>query len=122
MIIEDNEVHNLLLCHSVEDMQHTHAEFFGIEKAKADLIENKPDLIIIDVEIQESRKASLDLLDELHKMKDYRDIPTIVISAVVSKEDILKQLPFLDSRYVIEKPFNIETITSKIRELLKNNE
>ncbi len=119
MIIEDNPVHNLLLCHSMEDMEHEPMHFFDIDSAKEALTQHKPDLIIIDIELNGSRKSSFGFILELSKSKVYREIPVIIISAYVSKEDIKKELPFFDPDNFIEKPFNVETITSRVKESLK---
>jgi DNA-binding response OmpR family regulator len=119
MIVEDNPVHNLLLCHGMEDLNHQPMPFFFLDKAKEELLNQEPDLLIIDVELNGGSKANLAFIIELSNSAAFREIPIIIISAYVSKEDIKKELPFFDLDYVIEKPFDVETITSKVRTLLK---
>jgi CheY-like chemotaxis protein len=119
MIIEDNPVHNLLLCHSIEDLEHEPMRFFDIDAAKEMLTQQKPDLIIIDIELHGSLKSSFGFIIDLTNSKDYRKIPVIIISGNVSKEDVKQELPFFNLDNFIEKPFNVETITSKVKELLK---
>ncbi len=119
MIIEDNPVHKLLMCHSMEDLGHEAMDFFDVESAKEKLKEQIPDLFIIDMQIKESMKSSLAFIKELAKSKYYRQIPVIIISAYVTREDIKKELPDFNPENVIEKPFNVNAITTLVKKLLK---
>jgi DNA-binding NtrC family response regulator len=119
MIIDDNPVHNLLFCHSMEDLGHEPMNFFDVESAKEKLKEQVPDLFIIDMQIKESTKSSLGFIKELSKSRYYKEIPVIIISAYMTKDNIKEELPGFKLENVIEKPFNVDTITSKVKELLK---
>ena len=119
MIIEDNPVHNLLLCHSMEDLGHEAMNFFDVESAKEKLKEHIPDLFIIDMQIRESTKSTLTFIKELSKSKYYKQIPVIIISAYMTKDNIREELPGFNLENVIEKPFNVDSITKKVKELLK---
>jgi DNA-binding response OmpR family regulator len=121
MIIEDNPVHNVLLCHSMEDIGHNTLPFYEYESAKYELKKSAPDLFILDFQIAGSRTATLDFIKGLRKSKPHKQIPIIIVSAYVTKEEIEKLLPGFDIENVIEKPFNVETITFKVRELLKKS-
>jgi response regulator RpfG family c-di-GMP phosphodiesterase len=55
------------------------------------------------------------------KSKLHKQIPIIIISGYVTKEDIGKELPGFDIENVIEKPFNVETIINRVKELLKKS-
>ena len=122
MIIEDNDVHNRLLCDNVEDLGHEAMTFFDVEPAKAmlkELGQNVPELFIIDMQIKQSMKSSLDFIKFLSKSRHYKEIPVIIISAFMTKDNIKDELPGFNLDNVIEKPFNVETMTSKIKALLK---
>ncbi|MGD2091808.1 MAG: response regulator [Candidatus Aminicenantes bacterium] len=121
MIIEDNPVHNVLLCHSMEDAGHKTMPFYDYDSAKDELKNSTPDLFILDFQIKGIRTAALDFIKGLMKSKHHKRIPIIIISAYVTKEDIEKQFPGFDIENVIEKPFNVETITTRVRELLKKS-
>lgn len=118
MIIEDNPVHKLLLCHNMEDLGHETIGFFDVDSAKEKLKDEKPDLFIVDMLIKESSKSTLVFIKELSKSRFYKEIPVIIISAYMTKENIKDELPEFNSENVIEKPFNVDAITSKINELL----
>jgi DNA-binding response OmpR family regulator len=120
MIIEDNKVHNMLLCHNMEDIGHEPLPFKDVEPAREELERQTPDLFIIDMHIRDSKKSTLDFIKYLSKNKLYKHVPIIIISAYVTKDDIKKDLPKFNTDNVIEKPFNVETISSKVKELLKD--
>jgi len=121
MIIEDNPVHNLLLCHSMEDAGHKTLPFFEYDSAKEELKKSTPDLFILDFQIEGIRTAALDFIKGLMKSKQHKQIPIIIVSAYVTRADIEKELPDFDLENVIEKPFNVETIINRVRELLKKS-
>jgi DNA-binding response OmpR family regulator len=119
MIIEDNPVHNLLLRHNMEDLGHEPLPFSDVESAKDELEKQTPDLFIIDMQIGDSRKSTLAFIKNLSKSRLYKNTPIIIISAYVTREDIDRELPKFNTDNVIEKPFNVDTISAKVRELLK---
>jgi len=121
MIVEDNPVHNVLLCHSMEDAGHKTLPFFEYESAKDELKKSTPDLFILDFQIEGSKTAALDFIKGLIKSKLHKQIPIIIVSAYVTKEYIENQFPDFNIENVIEKPFNVETIINKVKELLKKS-
>jgi CheY-like chemotaxis protein len=120
MIIEDYGVHNILLCHNMEDIGHEPISFFDVESAKEELNKHTiPDLFIIDMQIGNYWKPTLEFVKELKKKKQYKKIPIIIISAYVNKDEIEKEFPKFEKENVISKPFNVDTISAKVKELLK---
>lgn len=119
MIIEDNPVHNMLLCHNMEDLGHEPMSFFEVEKAKEKMKEQIPDLFIIDMHIKESMKSTMAFIKDLSKSKHTENIPVIIVSAYVTRENIKAELPWFNLENVIEKPFNVDIIAKKVKELLK---
>jgi CheY-like chemotaxis protein len=119
-IIEDNPVHRVLMCHVIEDLGHTPADFFDIEPAKKELEKEKPALFIIDINLNGSNKSSYNFIRELHANPIYKNIPIIIVSAFASKENVPQELPFFDTEYVLEKPFNPDSISAKVKALMKS--
>lgn len=119
MIIEDNEVHNTLLCHSIEDLGHKPMPFDDVESAKKMLKEQLPDLFIIDIHIKDSKRSTLALINELTTSKHYKHVPIIIVSAYATKEEIKKELPKFNTDNVIEKPFNVDAVSAKVKSFLK---
>jgi len=119
MIIEDNPVHNTLLCDDMEDLGHEPMPFYDLESAREALKDTIPELFIIDMQIKENRKPTFAFVTELLKTKQYKGIPIIIVSAYVTPEEIRKEIPGFPLENVVEKPFNVETISKKVKELLK---
>lgn len=119
MIIEDNPVHNTLLCYDMEDLGYQPMPFYDLESAREALKETIPGFLIIDVQIHENRKPTFVFITELLKTKKYRDIPIIIVSAYVTRDEIKSEIPGFPLDNVVEKPFNVDTISKMIKELLK---
>lgn len=64
-------------------------------------------------------KSSCAFIKDLSKSKHTKNIPVIIVSAYVTRESIKEEMPWFDLENVIEKPFNVETIAKKVKELLK---
>jgi len=119
MIIEDNPVHNVLLCHDMEDLGHEPMPFYDLESAREVLKETTPDLFIIDMQLKDNRKPTFAFVNGLLKTRHYKDIPIIIVSAHVTRDEIKSEIPGFPLENVVEKPFNVETISKKVKELLK---
>lgn len=104
----------------MEDIEHEHLSFGDVESAKEELERQMPDLFIIDMQIRDSRKSTLAFIKDLSKSRLYKSIPIIIISAYATKDEIKRELPNFNTDSVIEKPFNVETISAKVKELLKS--
>lgn len=64
----------------------------------------------------------MDGFELTHTIKDDADtchIPIILVSSLINNEDIIKGMEFGADDYV-RKPFDIEVLTSKVRQLIKN--
>lgn len=114
MIIEDDLIHNRLICDIVEALGHRPLNFYEVDPAKEGLIRETPDLFVIDMQIRDSMNASKTFIRYLSKNKKYKRIPIIIISAYVTKNGIHEEFPFIDLENVIEKPAKTETIIKRI--------
>lgn len=64
----------------------------------------------------------MDGFELTHTIKDDANtchIPIILVSSLINNEDIIKGMEFGADDYV-RKPFDIEVLTSKVRQLIKN--
>ncbi|MGE5342016.1 MAG: response regulator [Candidatus Omnitrophota bacterium] len=118
MIIEDNPVHKVLLSHIMEDLGYEPLGFFDVESARGELKDQMPDFFIIDMQLAESMKGTTAFIKDLHQSRYSRDIPVVIVSAHVPWENIKDGLPWFKPENVIEKPFNIESISRIVKELL----
>ncbi|MBM3206474.1 MAG: response regulator [Candidatus Staskawiczbacteria bacterium] len=85
----------------------------GIEKVKS----KKPDLIILDLLL-----PNIDGFEVLSKVKtssDTSSTPVIIVSNLGQQEDIEKGMKLGANDYLIKSQFDIESIVSKINNILK---
>ena len=123
-IIDDDEelAENIALVlknegHSVDILTDT-------ENAVEKLIQNTPDLLILDVMFPENPAGGFDLAKKLRETQETKDLPVILLTAVnqefpmdFSAKDIDKDwMPVQD---FIEKPVDMPQLITKISNLLQ---
>ena len=94
------------------------------EGAVEDLVQNKPDLLILDVMFPENVSAGFDLARKIRQTQEIWDLPVILLTEVnqkfptdFSSDDIDPDwMPVQD---FLEKPVDIETLLTKVRDLLQ---
>lgn len=126
-IIDDDEelAENIALVlknegHSVDILTDT-------ENAVEKLIQNTPDLLILDVMFPENPAGGFDLARKLREIQEIKDLPVIMLTAVnqefpmgFSAKDIDKDwMPVQD---FIEKPVDIPQLITKISNLLQSRD
>ena len=96
-----------------------------VEGAVQDLIEDKPDLVILDVMFPEKPAAGFDLAREIRQNEEVKDLPVILLTAInqefptdFSNRDIDSDwMPVQD---FLEKPVDFIELIGKIKEMLKS--
>lgn len=83
----------------------------GLEKVAA----SKPDLVILDLKLLQMN--GLDVCGKIKSDPEYKNIPVIVLTASSQKTDEKKSLEAGASGF-FKKPFEINTVTKKINEML----
>jgi DNA-binding response OmpR family regulator/putative methionine-R-sulfoxide reductase with GAF domain len=114
LVVDDSKEVREFLCYSVlntEGYQVISAQngTLGLKLA----IENKPDLIILDINLPEI--SGLEVMKEL-KQGGY-DIPYIVITSYGSEESILESLR-LGAKDFLQKPFTVEEVLNAVSRAL----
>jgi CheY-like chemotaxis protein len=91
----------------------------------ASVMQDRPDLIILDIIFPEDPNAGFTAARELHKLDQVKEIPVLLLSAVnklsemsfgFSEADISED--FMPVRAFIEKPVEPAVLLAKINELL----
>ncbi len=93
------------------------------EGALEELLQNKPDLLILDVMFPENPAGGFDLARKIKQTEEIKDLPVILLTAInqefpmdFSARDIDRDwMPVQD---FIEKPINIPTLIEKVNEML----
>jgi DNA-binding response OmpR family regulator len=123
-IIDDDEelAENIALV--LKNEGHSVDILTDIENAAEKLIQNTPDLLILDVMFPENPAGGFDLAKKLRETQETKDLPVILLTAVnqefpmdFSAKDIDKDwMPVQD---FIEKPVDMPQLITKISNLLQ---
>ncbi len=100
-------------CKTQKDFEMLGVAFDGIQACEI-LALNKPDIIILDIIM-----PRLDGLGVLEKMRElYNDeIPTVIILSAMGQDKITQRALDLGAEYYVVKPFDIEVLFKRIRQL-----
>lgn len=85
----------------------------GIELAK----QEKPDLILLDIVIP--KKSGFDVLYELKKDENLKNIPVIILTNLEEEKDIEKALSLGAYTYLVKANYSLDEIIKKIKEVLE---
>jgi CheY-like chemotaxis protein len=118
LLIEDNDVNRILLddylnyCgYDVQSLSEASTFFSTIEQFQ-------PKLILLDLKLPDIDGYTL--LEKMHKLPAYVNIPVIVVSAFAFKADQQRAIDLGACRYFV-KPVNLIDLTQAIEELAFNS-
>ncbi|GAX39907.1 response regulator receiver protein [Tolypothrix sp. NIES-4075] len=118
LLIEDNDVNRILLDdylnywgYDVQSLSEASTFFSTIEQFQ-------PELILLDLKLPDIDGYTL--LEKMHKLPDYVNIPVIVVSAFAFKADQQRALDLGACRYFV-KPVNLIDLIQAIEEELALN-
>ncbi len=117
MIVDDNKEFVKLLTvyiNSQDDMEVVSSAFDGQDIVKM-IKENEPDILLLDIIMPE--KDGLAVLEDMVKDSELKRPITIVMSAI-GQERITQKAIALGATYYVVKPFDMETLVDRLRDLL----
>ncbi|MEZ0536072.1 sporulation transcription factor Spo0A [Caldicellulosiruptoraceae bacterium PP1] len=117
LIADDNKKFNELLTdvfNSQPDFNVCGSTYDGIETLKM-IGELKPDLLILDIIM-----PYLDGIGVIEKCKELLNSPKIVVISAVGQENISQKAINMGALYYFVKPFDLNVMVERIRQLLKN--
>lgn len=85
----------------------------GLELAK----QSQPDLILLDLILP--KMNGFDVLNELKKDRQTKDVPVIVLTNLESVEDVEKVIGLGATTYLVKANYDLDDIVGKIGEVLK---
>jgi len=94
------------------------------EGAVEDLVQNKPDLLILDIMFPENVSAGFDLARKIRQAREIKDLPVILLTEVNQKFPTDFSSADIDPDWMpvqdfVEKPVDIESLLKKVRNLLQ---
>ncbi|MCB1539049.1 MAG: sigma-54-dependent Fis family transcriptional regulator [Rhodospirillales bacterium] len=111
LIIDDEKDIRFLLSEILEDEGYTVAEAAHSEAAYAELAKGMPDLVILDIWLENSDRDGMEILADLKKKS--RTLPVLMISGHGNIEMAVKAIK-LGAYDFIEKPFNTDRLLNLV--------
>lgn len=116
LIVEDDKILNKGLSFSMKQNGYEVMPVFNSREASRVLLENKIDLIILDINLPD--KSGLDLCAEI---RENSDKPILFLTANDTEQDVIKGFQAGCDDY-ISKPFSIEVLKQRISAVLRRSE
>ena len=115
MLVEDDSFMLLFLTQLFEKHGYDVCPVYGHYAALAQAIEFKPDVIVLDISLDDSY-TGYDVQDELKSNPCTKDIPTVFLTAEVDKESRCKAF-MCGGIDFLRKPFNKEDLLNRVKPL-----
>ncbi|MCR4302243.1 MAG: phosphate regulon transcriptional regulator PhoB [Sulfuricaulis sp.] len=116
LIVDDESAIRQMVCLALAQANFVCLEAADVTEAQARIIEDKPDLILLDWMLP--KISGIDYAHRLRREKLTQDIPVIMLTARTEEEDKVKGLDSGVDDY-ITKPFSTRELLSRIRALLR---
>lgn len=125
-IIDDDVELSEMLSLCLKKEGHTVSSRDDIDGAVEDLVQDKPDLLILDVMFPENPAAGFDLARKIRQTREIHDLPIILLTGInqefpmgFSADDIHQDwMPVHD---FVEKPVDTKQLLKKLRKLLQKS-
>ena len=120
LIVDDNKEFVKLLTvyiNSQSDMEVVDSACDG-KNALQLIKKHNPDILLLDVIMPE--KDGLSVLEEISNSEDLKR-PTTVVMSAIGQEKITQKAIALGGTYYVVKPFDMETLVERLRDLLETN-
>jgi two-component system cell cycle response regulator DivK len=103
MVIEDNQLNQKIANMIIEQIGHDSIQVFDGEKAVEITKKEKPDLIILDIQLGDI--SGIDVAKEIRSYKELKSIPIIVVTVLGTEEEKKQIIKDSGCNDYIAKPF-----------------
>jgi len=117
LFIEDERALHQALREALGDENYELISAFDGEEGLKKLKESKPDLILLDLILPKIH--GFDVLKEIKKNPETKDIPLLILTNLEGPEDIGKALELGATTYLTKSTHSLGEITHKIKEILE---
>jgi len=119
LIVEDNPMHMRLLEMTLRGNNYTLLKATGGEEALAIAVRDKPDLIIMDIQLP--KVSGLEVTGRLRQMSDFSHLPILAVTAYAMGGDKEKAIEAGCNGY-LSKPINTRELPKVVAEMLSAGE
>lgn len=120
VLVEDDEILSKVINEELKDMGFSVTRAFDGEEGLKLIKSKKPDLVLLDIILP--KKNGFEVLEELKKSLDTRDIPVIVLTMIGKDEDIKKGLDLGADDYIVKSQHAISEIVEKIKDFFEKEQ
>jgi len=113
-LIEDDEILSKVIYEELRDADFDVLRAFDGEEGLKLVRSKKPDLVLLDIILP--KKGGFEVLEELKKSPDTRDIPVIILTMIGKDEDIKKGLRLGANDYIVKSQHAIAEVVEKIKD------
>ena len=113
IIIEDDEILSKVLCTELGDAGFEVLPAFDGESGLKLVRSEKPDLVLLDLILP--KKHGLEVLEEIKKAPDMRDIPVIILTLLGEDETIKKGLRLGAEDYLVKSSHALAEIVERVK-------
>ena len=113
IIIEDDEILSKALCTDLADAGFNVLPAFDGESGLKLVRSEKADLVLLDLVLP--KKHGLEILEEMKKTPDTRDIPVIVLTFLGDDETIKKSLRLGAADYLVKSSHALAEIVERVK-------
>ncbi len=113
ILIEDDEILSKVIYEELKDANFDVMQSFDGEDGLKKVRSKRPDLVLLDIILP--RKNGFEVLEELKKSPDTKDIPVIVLTMIGKDEDIKRGLQLGANDYIVKSQHAVAEIVEKIK-------
>lgn len=122
-IIDDNTTYAENVSIILRKEGHTVSYLDHMEGAVDDLVQNKPDLLILDVMFPEFPTAGFDFARKVRQIQKIKDLPIILLTAVNQEFPVEFSYKSIDGDWMpvqefVEKSADLKPLLKKIRKII----
>jgi two-component system alkaline phosphatase synthesis response regulator PhoP len=123
LIVEDDSFLHSLLADNMSLLRDKGLEViptFNGEDALKAARERKPDVVLLDIVLPGMN--GFEVLEELKKDKELKDVPVIILSNLSQDEDIKRGKDLGADEFLVKANFTLDVLTEKIANVLEGKE
>ncbi len=117
MVIEDDRFLSTVIKARLEKMGAEVTQAFDGEEALANLLRQKPNLIILDLIMP--KKTGFDVLEKISNTPELKTIPVVILSHLAQESDIEKAKQLGATAYFVKVKVSIDEVVEKVASLMR---
>ena len=120
VLVEDDEILSKVIYEELKDEGFNVLQAFDGEDGLKLVRSKKPDLVLLDIILP--KKNGFEVLEELKKSPDTKDIPVIVLTMIGKDEDIKRGLQLGANDYIVKSQHAVAEIVEKIKDFFEKEQ